>query len=213
MIWLWISWKLIQIFLWSKKLKLTIDFRYLNLLWQVNQFLPGLIEQVKRMEFFYFQGYISCKIFKNDFDADFQELLVEKSLKKWLLCCYYNLHKSNIENHLKRICKTLDRINISYDNLVMLGYFNAEPEEESIAEFLILDNLKNLAEQNTCFKNPDKPTCIADLILTNYPPSFQDTGTSETELSDFCKPMLSLILLQTNIITVLWQHFLKQNLN
>ena len=93
----------------------------------------------------------------------------------------------------------------------MLGYFNTEPEEESIAEFLILYNLQNLAEQNTCFKNPDKPTCIADLILTNYPPSFQDTGTSETELSDFCKPMLSLILLQTNIITVLWQHFLKQN--
>ena len=67
----------------------------------------------------------------------------------------------------------------------MLGYFNAEPEEESIAEFLILCNLKNLAEQNTCFKNPDKPKCIADLILTNYPPSFQDTGVSETELSDF----------------------------
>ena len=113
----------------------------------------------------------------------------------------------------KTIWKEFVRHWTNYDNLVILGYFNAEPEEESIAEFLNLYNLKNLVEQNTCFKNPDKSTFIADLILTNYPPSFQDTDTSETDLSDFCKIMLSLILLQSNIITILWQHFLKLNLN
>ena len=48
--------------------------------------------------------------------------------KKWLLCCSYNPHKSNITNHLKNICKTLDKRNSTYDNLVLLGDFNAEPE-------------------------------------------------------------------------------------
>ena len=41
-------------------------------------------------------------------DADFDSILVEINLrkKKWLLCCSYNPHKSNIANHLKKICKT-----------------------------------------------------------------------------------------------------------
>ena len=59
--------------------------------------------------------------------------------------------------------------------------------------------MKNLVKQNTCFKNPDKPTCI-DLILTNCPRSFQNTDTFETGLSDFHKLTF----------TVLKQHFPKQ---
>ena len=134
---------------------------------------------------------IPCKIIKTDCDADFEGIFVEINLrkKKWLLCCSYNPHKSNIANHLKNICKTLDKLNSTYDNLVLLGDFNAEPEEESISEFLNLCNLKNLVKQNTCFKNSDKPTCI-DLILTNCPRSFQNTGTFETGLSDFHKRTL-----------------------
>ena len=102
-------------------------------------------------------------------------------------------------NHLKNICKILDKLNSTYDNLVLLGDFNAEPEEESIVEFLKLYNLKNLVKQNTCSKNPDKPTFI-DFILTNCPHSFQNTDTFNTGLSDF--HMLTF--------TVLKQHFLKQ---
>ena len=101
-------------------------------------------------------------------DADFEAIFAEINLrkKKWLLCCSYNPHKSNIANHLKNISKTLEKLNSTYDNLVLLGDFNAELEEESISEFLNLYNLKNLVKQNTCFKNPNKPTGI-DLILTN----------------------------------------------
>ena len=93
----------------------------------------------------------------------------------------------------------MDKLNSTYDNLVLLGDFNAEPEEESISEFLNLYNLKNLVKQSTCFKNPNKPTCI-DLILTNCPRSFQNTDTFETGLSDFHKLTF----------TVLKQHFPKQ---
>ena len=50
--------------------------------------------------------------------------------------------------------------------------------------FLNTYHLKNIVKQNTCFKNPDRPTCIY-LILTNTSRKFQDTCTVETRLSDF----------------------------
>ena len=73
---------------------------------------------------------ISCKIIKTDCNADFEGIFVEIYLrkKKWLLCSSYNPHKSDITNHLKNICKTLDKLNSTYDNLVLLGDLNAEPE-------------------------------------------------------------------------------------
>ena len=93
----------------------------------------------------------------------------------------------------------MEKLNSAYNNLVLLGDFNAEPEEESISEFLNLYNLRNLVKLNTCFKNADKPTCI-DLILKNCSRSFQKTDTFETGLSDFHKLTF----------TVLKQDFPKQ---
>ena len=90
----------------------------------------------------------------------------------------------------------MDKLNSTYGNLVLLGDFKAEPEKESIAEFLNLYNLKNLVKRNTCFKNPNKLICI-HLILTNCPRSFQNTDIFETGLSDFHKLTF----------TVLNQHF------
>ena len=58
--------------------------------------------------------------------------------KKWLFYCSYNPHKSNTANHLESFCKTLGKLIATYDNLILLGDFNIEPEEESIAEFLNL---------------------------------------------------------------------------
>ena len=43
-----------------------------------------------------------------------------------------------------------------------------------------------MINQPTCYKNPDKSTCI-DLILTNCPGSFQNSCVIETGLSDFHK--------------------------
>ena len=59
--------------------------------------------------------------------------------------------------------------------------------------------MKNLVKQNTCFKTPDKTTCI-DITLTDCPRSFQNTDTFKTRLSDFHKPTF----------TVLIQHLPKQ---
>ena len=118
--------------------------------------------------------------------------------KKWLICFSYNPHKSNILKHLKNICKTLDKLKLTYENLVLLADFNAKPEEEKISEFLNLYSSKNLVKQNTCFKTPDKPTCI-ELIPKNCPHSFQNADNFETGLSDFHKLTF----------TALKQHFPK----
>ena len=50
--------------------------------------------------------------------------------------------------------------------------------------FCDINCLKSLIKEPTCFKNPDKPTCI-DLMLTNRSNLFQHSSTFETGLSDF----------------------------
>ena len=59
-----------------------------------------------------------------------------------------------------------------------------EIEETNMKSFCENYNLKSLTKQPTCYKNPNKPTCI-DLILTNVPRMFQSTCVLETGLSDF----------------------------
>ena len=45
----------------------------------------------------------------------------------------------------------------SYDNIIVLGDFNVEPEEAKMSEFLNIYSLKNLFSQKNCFKNPEYP--------------------------------------------------------
>ena len=67
---------------------------------------------------------------------------------------------------------------------MILGDFNVEIEEANMKSFSENCNLKSLIKQPTCYKNPNKPTCI-DLILTNAPRMFQSACVSVTGLSDF----------------------------
>ena len=112
--------------------------------------------------------------------------------KKWLINCSYNPHKNNIGSHLNVITKALDTYYGKYENIVFLGYFNAGIEETTMKSFCKSYNLTNLIKQPTCFKNPEKPSCI-DLILANRPKSFQSTCVIETELSDFHRMTVSLL--------------------
>ena len=52
--------------------------------------------------------------------------------------------------------------------MIILDYFNADIEENHMKYFRDNYNLKSLGKQPTCYKNPDRPTCI-DLFLTNAP--------------------------------------------
>ena len=53
-----------------------------------------------------------------------------------------------------------------------------------MSEFCSLNNLVNLNDKPTCYKNFKNPTSI-DLILTNRPSYFQHTNVFETNISDF----------------------------
>ena len=65
-------------------------------------------------------------------------------------------------------------------------------EDSSIKIFCSNFNLTSMINKPTCYKNPDKPTCI-NLILTNCPGSFQNSCAIETGLSDFHKMIVTVM--------------------
>ena len=98
---------------------------------------------------------------------------IEISLRnktKWLLCCSYNPKKDLIRQHVYALSKSIDVFTSKYDNLLFLGDFNAGVEETSVKNVFRSYNLTSLINKPTCYKNPDRPSCI-DLILTNCPRS------------------------------------------
>ena len=103
---------------------------------------------------------------------------------KMLINCSYNPHKSEIKKHFTALRHSLDSHSSKYDKVLILGDFNVGIEEANMQSFCESYNVKNLIKQSTCYKNPDKPTCI-DLILTNVPRMLQSTWVIETRLSDF----------------------------
>ena len=106
-----------------------------------------------------------------------------RNKKKWLLCYSYNPTKDLIRQHLYALSKSIDVFTSKYDNLLFLGDFNAGVEDTSVKNFCRSYNLTSMINKPTCYKNPDRPSCI-DLISTNCPRSFQNSCVIETGLSD-----------------------------
>ena len=67
-------------------------------------------------------------------------------------------------------------------------------------DFCLNHSMSHLIKEPTCYKSLENPTCI-DLILTNFPKSFQNSMSIETGLSDFHKMT----------VTVMKSHYKKQN--
>ena len=57
-------------------------------------------------------------------------------------------------------------ITSKYENFILLGDLNSEPTESAVRDFCQIYGCKNLIKDNTCFKNPEKSSCI-DLLITN----------------------------------------------
>ena len=120
-------------------------------------------------------------------ESVFVEINLQK--KKGLINCSYNPHKNNFGSHLNVITKTGDTYYGKYENVVFLEDFNAGIEETSMKSFC---ETYILIKQTTCFKNPEKASCI-DLILTNWLNFFQTTCVIETELFDFHRLTVSAL--------------------
>ena len=141
----------------------------------------------------YVRENIPAKILHSDFPAAesfYAEIILHK--ERWLINCLYNPHKNNICRHLEVVTKTLDSYYSKYENVIFLGDFNPGVLETPMTSFCKSYNLKSIIKQPTCFKNPEKPSCI-DLILTNRPKSFQSTCVVETGLSDFHRMTVSVL--------------------
>ena len=115
-----------------------------------------------------------------------------RNKKKWLLSCSYNPKEATISSHLAELSRNTDLYLTKYDQLLFLGDFNAGVEDSSIKDFCSSFNLASMINKPTCFKNPEKPSCI-DLILTNCPRSFQNSCVIETGLSDFHKLVVTFM--------------------
>ena len=84
----------------------------------------------------YVKEYIPVKLLSRDFhsmEGFFVEIIF--SIKKWLINCSYNPHKSNIRNHLDIISRSLDKHSTTYDNIVILGDFNAWVHDKALESF------------------------------------------------------------------------------
>ena len=119
-------------------------------------------------------------------------IFIEIDLKgiKWLLFCTYNPNGQCSREYFIELEKELDLYLSKYDRLLLVGDFNQDERDLNMNNFLINYGLNNIVKDNTCFKNPNNPSCI-DLILTNKPRSFQNTTTFDIGLSDFHRMVLT----------------------
>ena len=119
--------------------------------------------------------------------------VIEINLKKqkWLLLAIYRPPSQSEQYFFAEIGKMLDHYCRKYENLVLIGDFNSEIDEDAIGTFIENYNLASLVRSPTCFKS-DSPRCI-DLILTNRRKNFQSTVTIETGLSDFHVMIVTLL--------------------
>ena len=136
---------------------------------------------------------LTSRLEKYCFPVEIEIFCIELNLrkKKWLIFCCYNPHKHLLKHQIFQIKSAINYYSKIYENLIILGDFNAEISDFNMESFCTINYFKWIIKETTCYKNPDNPTCI-DLILTNWPKNFQESSTLETGLSDFHKMVLTV---------------------
>ena len=98
-----------------------------------------------------------------------------------MFLCIYRPPAQNKQYFLDNLTMIVDHYSRIYDNHIILGDFNLEPDSPMLISFMQSLNLFNIIKSNTCFKGHG--TCI-DLILTNRKYCFKHSSTFEAGLSD-----------------------------
>ena len=91
-----------------------------------------------------------------------------------------------ITYHFQEIGKGMEFYTSNCEKILLMGDFNSEMSEASMNSFCSLYDLKCLVYETTCYKNPERPSCI-DLFLSNCENRFLKTEILETDLSVFHK--------------------------
>ena len=104
---------------------------------------------------------IPCKLLSLE-NKPMENFYVEINLQKtkWLLCCFYNPSRSNIDFHLERLNRNLALYLSCYENFMIKGDFNVEANNSAMSGLSDTYNLKNLIKEPTSYKNPNKTSCI-----------------------------------------------------
>ena len=94
---------------------------------------------------------IECENLPNSFEG----LVIELSfnLKKWLLICFYNPHRNSIKEHMRVLSCCLDQNIQKYENIILMGDYNAEVTETSMQVFCESYFLESMVKKPVCFKN------------------------------------------------------------
>ena len=123
---------------------------------------------------------------------DIEIMFIELNLRnhKWLLVSTYRPPNQCPEYFVKYITQTVSKLN--YDNVVILGDVNLEPNNNQLEPLRTDLDLHNLIKEPTCFKSIDNPTCI-DHIWVNQKNRFINSNTFETGLSDFHKMTITTL--------------------
>ena len=114
---------------------------------------------------------------------DIQIIPFELNLRKekWMFMCIYRPPAQSKQYFLENLSMIVDHYSSIYDNHIILGDFNMEPNSPILIPFMQSFNLFIIIKSNTCFKG--NGTCI-DLILTNRKSCFKHCSTFETGLSN-----------------------------
>ena len=139
----------------------------------------------------YVREYIPSKILpKHVLPTDIETLFTELNFRKceWLLSKIYH-PPSQFDQYFFHILDNALDVYSNYENILLVGDFNAQIVETCLDTFLCQHELKNLNKEPTCYKNSENPSCI-DFILTNNPRSFFKTSMLFTGFSDFHKLLL-----------------------
>ena len=116
---------------------------------------------------------------------DIQQISIELNFNKhkWLIVSIYKPPTQNEHYFLEKLTILLDHYDKDYENILIIGDFNLEPDLEPVREFMLNHKLDNLIKNPTCFKSSEGK-CI-DLILCNQKFKCKNTGVYETGLSDY----------------------------
>ena len=133
----------------------------------------------------YVREYIPSKILpKHVLPTDIETLFTELNFRKceWLLSKIYHPPPQFDQYFFHRLDNALD-VYSNYENILLVGDFNAEIGETCLDTFLYQHQLKNVNKELICYKNSENPSWI-DFILTNNPRSFSKTSSLFTGLWD-----------------------------
>ena len=68
-------------------------------------------------------------------NINFEEFFMEINLRRRKLVSSNINYKNHIATHLEIFSKALDKLNTACDNIILMGDFNAEPEEVQMTVF------------------------------------------------------------------------------